>query len=100
MPKLTTLCDGSLLMTWSNDRGTLDATQYVVHRGRVHAVHDRGVLVPAFDGLRLHHKEPLELAVRRGLAGERGTQVIDAPHVARMLLVGAVVVAAYVMVRL
>lgn len=91
--KLTTLADGSVLTSVPNERGSLDCAQYVRHRDRVFQITERGSLHPAFGGLRLHHKEPLDLAVRRGLAGERGAPRIDWPRVARRVLLGAIVTA-------
>jgi hypothetical protein len=91
--ELTTLADGSVLATWPNERGSLDSAQYVRHRDSVFEVSARGSLLPAFGGLRMHHKEPLDLAVRRGLAGERGAPRIDWPRVARRVLLGAIVTA-------
>jgi hypothetical protein len=91
--KLTTLADGSVLATWPNERGYLDSAQYVRHRDRVFQVSERGSLLPAFGGLHMHHKEPLDLAVRRGLSGERGAPRIDWPRVARRVLLGAIVTA-------
>lgn len=99
MPKLTTLADGSVLMTWPNGRGGIDSEQYVVHRGHLWIVSHRGALVPAFNGLRILHKETVETAVRRGLAGERGTPPIDWSHVARVVLAGAAITATYLLVR-
>lgn len=88
--KLTTLSDGSILATWDNDRNYINAEQYVCYRDRLWVVSARGALLPAFGGLRRHPGEPIELAVRRGLNGERGTPAVDWPHVARMTLLCAV----------
>lgn len=88
MKKLTTLSDGSILATWDNVRGALDSAQYIRHRDAVWEVAESGQVTRAFGGLRMHPGEPLELAVRRGLAGERG-----APRSTRKIFAGVVILA-------
>jgi hypothetical protein len=97
--KLTTLSDGSILTTWDNDRGFLDAEIYIAHKGRVWTVADRGALVPAFGGLKMHYKEPLALAVRRGLNGERGTPSSIWPAVINVVFIAAAIAAAVWLIR-